>query len=103
MDHVVRTIVWIALFGGTGAVILVTLPRVVIWCLEIVETFQKARSRKKALNTPHKSPQETPQPAPSRAQHLQAAANLVVEYGLDPLGGRGTVDRTTTRRRSATR
>jgi hypothetical protein len=70
MDHVVRTIVWIALFGGTGAVILVTLPRVVIWCLEIVDTFQKARSQKKALNTPHTGPQETPQSAPSRAQQL---------------------------------
>jgi hypothetical protein len=70
MDHFVRTIVWIALFGGTGAVILVTLPRVVIWCLEIVETFQKVRSQKRALHTPHKNPPETPQPAPSRAQHL---------------------------------
>ncbi len=70
MDHVVRTIVWIALFGGTGAVILVTLPRVVIWCLEIVESFHKARSQKKALNSPHKGPQETPQSAPSRAQQL---------------------------------
>jgi hypothetical protein len=70
MDHVVRTIVWIALFGGTGAVILFTLPRVVIWCLEIVESFQKARSQKKALNAPHKGVQESSPPAPSGAPHL---------------------------------
>lgn len=70
MDHVVRTIVWIALFGGTGVVILVTLPRVVIWCLEIVETFQKTRSRKKALNAAQTNPQESPQPAPPRVQQL---------------------------------
>jgi len=55
MDHVVRTIVWLALFGGTGVVILIALPQVVIWCLEIVETIQKTR------------PQETPQ-APPRVQ-----------------------------------
>jgi hypothetical protein len=67
MDHVVRTIVWLALFGGTGVVILIALPQVVIWCLEIVETIQKTRSHKKALHAPHKHPQETPQ-APPRVQ-----------------------------------
>jgi len=68
MDHLVRTIVAIALFGGTGIVILLTLPQVVIWCLEIVENFQKTKSRKKALNAPHKSSQEAPPPAPTRVQ-----------------------------------
>ena len=64
MDHLVRTIVWVALFGGTGVVILVALPQVVIWCLEIAENIQKTRSRKKALHASHRAPQETPQTPP---------------------------------------
>ena len=70
MDHVVRTIVWIALFGGTGVVVLATLPHVVIWCLEIVENFQKTRSRSKTLNAPHKAPQNSPPTVASRVHRL---------------------------------
>jgi hypothetical protein len=66
MDGVVRTIVWLALFGGTGVVILIELPQIVIWCLEIVEAIQKARSRKRTLLAPHTKPRETPSPLPSR-------------------------------------
>ena len=73
MDQLVRAIVWIALFGGTGVVIVVTLPQIVIWCLEIVENFQKTKSRRKALLTPHKNPPETPPLAAPRAQRLEAA------------------------------
>jgi hypothetical protein len=67
MDHIVRTIVWVALFGGTGVVILITLPQVVIWCLEIVESIQNTKSHRKTLHASHKAPQETPQ-APPRVQ-----------------------------------
>ena len=67
MDHVVQTIMWVALFGGTGVVILVALPQVVIWCLEIVENIQKTRSSKNALHASHTDAQETPQ-APPRVQ-----------------------------------
>jgi hypothetical protein len=67
MDQIVRTIMWIALFGGTGAVILVALPQVVIWCLEIVEGIQKAKSQRKALLASSKAADEAAQ-APPRVQ-----------------------------------
>ncbi len=49
MDQFVRVIVWIALFGGTGAVVLMILPRIVVWCLEIVDGIQITRSNRRAL------------------------------------------------------
>jgi hypothetical protein len=52
MDHVVRTVVWAALFGGTGAVIVLALPRIVIWFLEIIDSIRRTRSHKKTLLAP---------------------------------------------------
>ena len=53
MDSVVETIVWVALLGGTGIILLLQLPRIVIWCLEIVERLQKVRFHRKMLSRRH--------------------------------------------------
>ena len=50
MDSVVETVVWVALIAGTAAVLLIELPRICIWCLEIVERAQKVRFHKKLLH-----------------------------------------------------
>jgi hypothetical protein len=52
MDQVVRVIVGVALFGGTGAVVLIALPKIVVWCLEIIDVSHVSRSRKKTLLAP---------------------------------------------------
>ena len=53
MDHVVRIVVWVALFGGSGAILLMALPKIVVSCLEIVNALQISRSRRKTLLAPH--------------------------------------------------
>jgi hypothetical protein len=55
MDNLVETVVWVALVAGTAAVLLIELPRICIWCLEIVEKAQNIRIHKKVL-------QRTPPP-----------------------------------------
>lgn len=45
MDQVIKIAVWIALFGGTGCVIVMVLPRIVIACLEIVGSVHARRAR----------------------------------------------------------
>jgi hypothetical protein len=62
MDNIVETVVWVALVAGTAAVLLIELPRICIWCLEIVERAQNIRFHKKLLNrTPTKDERpETP-------------------------------------------
>jgi hypothetical protein len=60
MDQVVRAVVWIALFGGTGAVVVMALPRIVIWSLEVIEGIHVRRSRAKSLRGPAR---ETPKSA----------------------------------------
>ena len=52
MDQIVRAIVGIALFGGTGAVVLMALPKIVVWCLEVMNVIHVSRSRKKTLLAP---------------------------------------------------
>lgn len=46
MDEIVRNAVRVALFGGTGAVIVMVLPRIVIVCLEIVGQVHARRLRR---------------------------------------------------------
>lgn len=68
MDQIVRTVVWISLFGGTGVVLLIVLPRIVIRCLEIVESIQITRTHRKNLFARPRarfSPPEEPPRAPS--------------------------------------
>lgn len=50
MDSIVETVVWVALVAGTAAVLLIELPRICIWCLEIVERMQNVRIHKKLLH-----------------------------------------------------
>ncbi len=52
MDQIVRTVVGAALFGGTGAVIVMALPRIVIWLLESIDSVRRTRSHKKTLLAP---------------------------------------------------
>ena len=59
MDSVVETVVWAALIAGTAAVLLIELPRICIWCLEIVERAQKVRFHKKLL---HRKPSKDERP-----------------------------------------
>ena len=51
----IAVIVWGALIVGTAVVLLIELPRICIWCLEIVERAQKIRFNKKLL---HRKPSE---------------------------------------------
>jgi hypothetical protein len=53
MDQFVRIVVGVALFGGTGIVVLMALPKIVVWCLEIVDAVQVSRSRRRTLLAPH--------------------------------------------------
>lgn len=50
MDNIVETVVWVALVAGTAAVLLIELPRICIWCLEIVERAQNVRVHKRLLH-----------------------------------------------------
>jgi hypothetical protein len=50
MDNFMETLVWVALVGGTGTILLLELPRLVIWCLRLVEKLQKIRYEKDRLS-----------------------------------------------------
>ncbi|UCH85292.1 MAG: hypothetical protein JSW50_06270 [Candidatus Latescibacterota bacterium] len=41
-----ETLVWVALIGGVTSVILIQLPRIVVWCLELIEKYHRYKSRR---------------------------------------------------------
>ena len=49
MENYIGTLVWVALVGGVVSVILIELPRIVVWCLELVEKYHKLKSRRTVL------------------------------------------------------
>ncbi len=66
MDNIVETVVWVALVAGTAAVLLIELPRICIWCLEIVERTQNVRIHKRLL---HRKPtKDEPQSTPDKVE-----------------------------------
>ena len=60
MDNIVGTVVWVTLVGGVVSVILIELPRIVVWCLELVEKYQRLKSRRTVLI--REAPAEGPGP-----------------------------------------
>jgi len=67
MDQLVRAVLWIALFVGTGTVVVMVLPRIVINCLEMVAYFHARKARRKALLSPHASRRAPAQARPQRS------------------------------------
>jgi hypothetical protein len=49
MDEIVRTVVFVSLFGGTSVVLLMILPQIVIRCLQIIEGIQRLRAERRSL------------------------------------------------------
>jgi hypothetical protein len=54
MDDVMRTMVWVALFGGTGVVLVMVLPRIVIGCLEIVQHVHARNAHRRESSLPRR-------------------------------------------------
>ncbi|MEJ2722404.1 MAG: hypothetical protein P8181_14890 [bacterium] len=46
MEGLLGPLVWVALVGGVASVILIELPRIVVWCLELVEHYHKLKARR---------------------------------------------------------
>ena len=58
MENYVGTVVWVALIGGVVSVVLIELPRIVVWCIELVEAYHKFKNQRTVLF--RKAPVEGP-------------------------------------------
>lgn len=49
MEGILGPVIWVALVGGVASVILIELPQIVVWCLELVERYHNFKARRSYL------------------------------------------------------